>query len=60
MALDDVDDIDAIDQIAFEGIRNHARLGAGICDLSKFSPASAPREDLSFIGHFGRNASASW
>jgi hypothetical protein len=30
MALDNVDDIDAIEQIAFEGIRNHARLGAGI------------------------------
>jgi hypothetical protein len=29
MALDDVDDIDAIEQIAFEGIRNHARLGLG-------------------------------
>jgi len=30
MALDDVDDIDTIKQIAFKGIRNHARLGAGI------------------------------
>src|ERR1035437_10795967 len=57
MALDDVDDIDAIEQIAFEGIRNHARLGAVIGDLSKLSPASAPREHLFFIGHFGRNAS---
>ena len=28
--LDEVNNVDAIEQIAFKGIRNHARLGAGI------------------------------
>src|SRR4030065_399511 len=45
MAMNNVDDIDAIEQIAFKGIGNHARsgLGSGAWDLSKHSPASAPR-----------------
>ncbi len=38
MALDNVDDIDTIEQIAFEGIRNHARLGNGIGGPEKNFP----------------------
>ena len=57
MALNEIDDIDAIEQIAFKGIGYHARLGSESGAWEKTFPGIDAGEYVLFIGHLGRNAS---